>query len=828
MKVTGVVPKIDANIKNVPIENKIVANDINEIVLVVNQNDDLKTDKGGYVGSTKDLKDELDTAVFGGGKTYQTKAEQDADLPIPDNNTPSKIANDPNPLLNGNWSVSSGAWIQNDSIVSQIIDSEDIKTYGNSLLISDRAKSPSNESGYYRIRNGFDWASIPAGYADCTLEIIHSFDLGGGNISIPSNVTLKFSGGGFLNGTLTGDNTKIESGLVKILGTDIILGGTWSVTESYPQWFGAVGDGVADDTLAVKKCFSLSDTIDLLNFTYKVTSQIIITLTQDTVFKSNGGSLVYSGAVLSENLVYFNCNGYSITVEGVVFRGGELASGGIKIENSSSQNGIIPNCTLLDNKFLDFKMLVANSWNQGAFVRGLFEVTTIEGNLVQNITRLAGTGVSGAQGTSGIAVTPIGNNTYTKSCVHKKNTYDNISGGDAFDSLDNVDYDGFIFFTNDPTNYPNTDSSVNRYAESTLKSYENTYKNCRGRSMKIKGISSIYNETIIRDSGYTKYGGSSEIDLQWGVGMVNNINFFYNDYSVEGVTTSPLNNIVTLIGAYRGAYYGEENTSLMISNLNVINGIKTGVGSYVKILNITGSGSTVTQDRPLVSLSNIAVNRGIVESIITLNFSTGRSMIMMDNIVVDKLLYAAITSSDSNANVEITANNIRHLYAITNPVNNILFYSDTSGLARSFGGKLNGSNNRGFIEDLRNGSSNNYTPMLTGALSDKNNNRGGSVSVQSVNLPDDGVHTFENRGFGNNCIIVVSSDFSYVASGVLLIGASDIITIAADAGNILEPSVTGVNYDTDGKLNLWMDASQQLNIKNRIGSSRTFTITFMG
>tara|TARA_R110000772_G_C13310212_1_gene439965 strand:- start:9589 stop:12177 length:2589 start_codon:yes stop_codon:yes gene_type:complete len=325
-KITSVVPKVDLNIKPVPDENKILANDINEIVLVVNGNDDLdtknggytgttqdlksdvdsqtnilttnKTDKGAYAGTTQDLKDELDTAVFGGGKTYQTKAEQDLDTPIPAENTPSKIANDPNPLLNGSWAVSSGAWVQNNSVVSQIIDSEDIKTSGNSLLVNDRVKSASNELGYYRIRSGFNWGAIPVGYANCVLEIMHSFDLGGITVNIPSNVTLKFNGGKFLNGTLSGDKTNIDAEAVQILDVDMVLSGTWDLVESYPQWFGAVGDGSTDDSVSFQKTLNTFKNIYILDNTYLVNQ-----LTCGNDITISGTGTLISDSVVTSNFV---------------------------------------------------------------------------------------------------------------------------------------------------------------------------------------------------------------------------------------------------------------------------------------------------------------------------------------------------------------------------------------------------------------------------------------------------------------------------------------------------------------------------------------------
>ena len=129
-KITSVVTKEDLIQSPLNDANKIKASDINEIVSVVNANDDLsnnKTDKGGYGGTTKDLQDELQNAVFTGAKTYQTEAELLAVSPIPTNGTPAKVANDSDLSKNGYYSVVSGSWVQ---------DSKNVLTPQYTLLVA--------------------------------------------------------------------------------------------------------------------------------------------------------------------------------------------------------------------------------------------------------------------------------------------------------------------------------------------------------------------------------------------------------------------------------------------------------------------------------------------------------------------------------------------------------------------------------------------------------------------------------------------------------------------------------------------------------------------
>ena len=239
-------PKEDYTVKNIEPKYKVIASEFENIRSVINTNDEIKTEKGGYDGTTQDLKDELDSISFDGAKTYQTKALADAALPQPEN-TPCKIANDPNPLLNGNWAVSGSVWVQSVSVLDSIVDNEDISTSGNSLIISDREKDATNTLGYYRIRSDFDWTSDLSVYANSRLEIIHNFDISGSVITFPSNVTILNNGGSFSNySQIVFNNTKIDSGLSFTFDGVGLVSGDLANEYVCPDWF---GDGNTDDEI---------------------------------------------------------------------------------------------------------------------------------------------------------------------------------------------------------------------------------------------------------------------------------------------------------------------------------------------------------------------------------------------------------------------------------------------------------------------------------------------------------------------------------------------------------------------------------------------------
>jgi hypothetical protein len=85
----------------------------------------------------------------------------------------------------------------------------------------------------------------------------------GTSITIPSNVKLKFLNGGMLkpaSGVTVTINGQVEAGLYKIF--DITDGGTFAGSprtyKLYPEWFGAIRDGVTDDSLSINATLSFA------------------------------------------------------------------------------------------------------------------------------------------------------------------------------------------------------------------------------------------------------------------------------------------------------------------------------------------------------------------------------------------------------------------------------------------------------------------------------------------------------------------------------------------------------------------------------------------
>lgn len=97
-------------------------------------------------------------------------------------------------------------------------------------------------------------------------KITKDIDLGNGILTIPDNCTLDFQGGSFNNGTIVGNNTKIEAGLTKIFD-NITINGTWNNDNSYLEWFNLV-----NSKYPINEALKLSNNLRLLKNTYSVTT----------------------------------------------------------------------------------------------------------------------------------------------------------------------------------------------------------------------------------------------------------------------------------------------------------------------------------------------------------------------------------------------------------------------------------------------------------------------------------------------------------------------------------------------------------------------------
>ena len=587
--------------------------------------------------------------------------------------------------------------------------------------------------------------------------------------------------------------------------------------------FGAVADGVTNCSTAILNALqSGAQFVFVPPGTYAMTSNISATVTTNVTFYGQG-TIIYTGTTGNTNpLIAIETGNNTLTIDGLSFNGDDKIAAGIRVYNTAApSSNTLPNCTISNNLFINFRMSVAGIWNQAVYVAGSFQLVTIANNRVRLITRAAGTGTPGSSGTAGIEVVQYSNTQYIRECMHYGNQYAGIYGGDAVGSVNNVDYDGFKFFSPSPA------ADSGQYAQSTLTSFGNVYRNCRGRALKIQAIGSVRDETIIRDDGYTNYGGSVEINFQYGVGMVSNCQFIYRPYG--GV--SPIQTGLSLISFFQGNDYGEDTGSAIVNGIQVLNSIGAGVGNNIsQIVTATVGAGVATPTRPLVTISNVSVNKNPVDWIVSTGHEgTTYGTMRLDNIVVPSLTYSAVSTNGTDTNFDIIATNVVNIDGVSTPANAKPFVTTGTGSSVVYAGMLSGGLNQGFTASYANSSSTSKGPLMAGvALADQLGSAGGSASVQSTSLADDATYAFDARFYNTSRgLFIVSVNYDYTTQAVFVTGGNAIYSIAAPGGSLFEVSTGGTNPDVDGKFNMWYTGGK-LNVKNRLGGSYIATVAFIG
>lgn len=125
-----------------------------------------------------------------------------------------------------------------------------------------------------------------------TYVVKRKHNLKGKKVSLPQGCCLKFKGGRIIHGTLVGVETIIENGNENSF-KQLVFDGTWKPAVVSPEWFGAKGDGLTDDTQAIQKAADFAEGA-VLRFTdgrmYKYTKGISIQ--GNTIIEGYGSTIV--------------------------------------------------------------------------------------------------------------------------------------------------------------------------------------------------------------------------------------------------------------------------------------------------------------------------------------------------------------------------------------------------------------------------------------------------------------------------------------------------------------------------------------------------------
>lgn len=152
--------------------------------------------------------------------------------------------------------------------------------------------------------------------------ISSDFDLNQGRVVLPSDCILQFEGGSIRNGTLIGQDTEIQAGLLKIFDTNVTLAGSWK-NNGHIRWFGAKPNN-NDNTTTIQKCLDCFEVVELDNATYKTDA---LNMTKCRILKGikaprgkmSTFAFIFGSKVKTGLTVIYNNDYPYVEIEGVSF-----------------------------------------------------------------------------------------------------------------------------------------------------------------------------------------------------------------------------------------------------------------------------------------------------------------------------------------------------------------------------------------------------------------------------------------------------------------------------------------------------------------------------
>ncbi len=156
------------------------------------------------------------------------------------------------------------------------------------------------------------------------------------NLTVPGNITLKFTYPAKItvpSGITLTVNGQIDAGLWQIFDGDGSVAGSPNIEAVYPEWFGAVGDGVTDDSEAINSSLRFGRNVVLAERTYLISNDLVISTDGRLAGKSLKTILKYTenGSCIKNDSAN-NADGFII--ENLTIQGTSSGQNGIYIRNT--------------------------------------------------------------------------------------------------------------------------------------------------------------------------------------------------------------------------------------------------------------------------------------------------------------------------------------------------------------------------------------------------------------------------------------------------------------------------------------------------------------
>tara|TARA_R110000796_G_scaffold23554_1_gene67362 strand:+ start:8352 stop:9956 length:1605 start_codon:yes stop_codon:yes gene_type:complete len=349
--------------------------------------------------------------------------------------------------------------------------------------------------------------------------------------------------------------------------------------------YGAVGDGVTDDTAALLAACASGEVLYFGGAAdnYRITAALAITLTADLHWTSDGATITVDSAASIQRAVDITGAGFDVNIQGklTIDCDRKAFSGAYIYNNTSFADLNISQLYVRDCH----RATTAFTGGDGIWVRGAWDKVALIDIDIRNVTMATGAGVLSSQGITGITVSSAGIGLAPQQVditrVH-------IDGVYSEDPTYQYDQDGLRIFTEeDIVGEP-------RLFEGSFLISGGDINNCGGRSIKsqmehgvIDGVKFSRNSTEVPEIVGNRL--MPDIDFQVGGGIVSNCEFRYS--------SSTPDEVINMSGSRQLAKYSH-GTKVVNVNVSI-----SGSGNLDRFCSV----GPREQDRFSVDISNVDI-----------------------------------------------------------------------------------------------------------------------------------------------------------------------------------------------------------------------------